>query len=68
MSRKSHGVLARKLVKRPCKPLGVRALGHDPLGVLLEGVEPGGVAPVLDHNLEPAGRAQALRRAGRRRR
>ena len=61
MSRYSQGVLARKLVNSPCRPWRLAAVGHDAVGDRLQRLEPG-VAAVLDHDLEAAGRAQSFQR------
>ena len=62
MSRYSQGVLARKLVNRPCsvRCSAVPAATIGSADVLQMSCSP--VAAVLDHDLEAAGRAQALDR------
>ena len=64
MSRKSQGVSARKLLKRPCRP-GNRGspLVDDLLADVLQGGQ-AAVAAVLDDDLEAARRAQAVDRRG----
>ena len=65
MSRNSQGVLARKLVKSPCRPGVCLRLRRRPASpAFLQGVQAVVVAAVLDDDLEAAGRAQAFDRRG----
>ena len=59
MSRYSQGVLARKLVKTSCQSGRVAPGFDDVVGRRLQGLE-AGVAAVFDHQLESAGRSQAV--------
>ena len=62
MSRYSQGVLARKLVNRPCKPGVAVARGRRSGRLTRCSSSRPEVAAVLDHELEAAGGAQAVDR------
>ncbi len=59
MSRYSQVVSARKLVNSPCRPAMPLAFVDDLFGHLLQGRQ-SVVAAVFDHDLETAGRAEAV--------
>ena len=59
MSRYNQGVLARKLVYRPCKPVRLLAEFDPLLGLRLQRGQ-ASVAAVLDDDLETARRAEAV--------